>query len=109
MSNTEYPRLQFPSIPQDELEETLAQIEMKEYCSVAVLEAAEGVAYPVSFITPRRAGQMLEHAFCYIEAGLIVVPETTLAAMQQAAKLAWEEGFFNNLRPVQIPGEKALP
>jgi len=94
------PRLTFPSIPPEDLAESLIYIEMKGYCAVAVLETVTGLQYSVNFIEPLRAKSELERSRYYIEPGLIIVPDTRLETMQEAAISAWESGFFACLLPI---------
>ncbi len=70
----------------------------------AVLE--NGDAFPVSFYDPVRLTQDLQSSIdCGIpyvaEAGLIVIPEITLANMQQAVTRLYKEGFFEAFKPVE--------
>jgi len=100
ITDEEYPKLVFPLGPDEEMEELLWYIEMKEYCSIAILTTEQGLRYSTNFITPRRLHQELRLSPHYIEPNLIIVSQTSLKSMQEAARIAWDTGFFQKSLPM---------
>ena len=100
--NSTFPKLIFPSIKTEELDETLATFEMKSYCALAVLETSEHICYSVFFATPWRVISEFNTSEFFIEPGLILVQDTKLKTMQAAARVAWEEGFFKFMIPLEL-------
>lgn len=100
MADEVYPKLRFPS-SEDDLEGDLAYIEMKQYCTIAVVETRDGTLYPVSFATPDRVWGDMQRRKYYIERALIIVPETTIEVLEDATRVAWKQGFFEALKPLQ--------
>jgi hypothetical protein len=86
--------------------------ESRGYVGYAFVELGNGGRYPVVFYDPIRLQQDLEvevsegRAFI-AEPGMIVVPEVTLARMQDAIVRLYQNGFFDSLvceRPSQTTG-----
>ncbi len=69
----------------------------------AQVELEDGSCYTVYFSDPIRLQQDLEEEVklgkpCFAEPGLIVLPEVTVEAIQDAAQFLWEQGFFARLK-----------
>ncbi len=75
------------------------------YLSHVLVETDDSSMFPVSFYDPVRLQQDLEEecrqgrAFI-AEAGMIVIPEITIEAMEAAARQLCADGFFRHLQPV---------
>ena len=102
-----FPRLVF-RYPFDEA--AAYEAEARGYLAYAVVELSNGTRYPVVFYDPVRLQQDLEvevgegRAFI-AEPGMIVVPEVTIARMQDAIERLSQNGFFDSLKgaPAQGP------
>jgi hypothetical protein len=116
MAAVRFPRLVF-KYPFDEA--TARDAEARGYLAYAAVELNNGKRYPVVFYDPVRLQQDLEveasegRAFI-AEPGMIVVPEVTLARMQDAIERLFQNGFFDSLRsePEQgreAPGRRSTP
>ncbi|BAZ08948.1 hypothetical protein NIES4071_07540 [Calothrix sp. NIES-4071] len=104
----DYPKLTFKYGWDDrDDEETL----MKGYRSDGIVESPEGEVYPVYFRDPIRLQQDLEaekelgSAFL-AEPGLIILPEVTREAMENAVRQLWEQGYFESLKPLKPEAEE---
>ncbi|MDQ3927535.1 MAG: hypothetical protein M3328_00150 [Chloroflexota bacterium] len=104
MSVLTYPRIIFP----DEFDER-AEIEMpmKGWLRARV-EIEKGRSYGVFFMDPVRLQQELTDLVgcgepCFAEAGLIIVPDVTVAAIEKAVLFLWERGFFSQLKLDEVP------
>lgn len=85
---------------------------MKGYRSDGVVLAANGKKYPVYFIDPVRLQQELEAEIeagtpFWAEPGLIVVPEVTREAMENAIKKLWHRGYFCSFDAIAPSAESA--
>jgi hypothetical protein len=105
---TDYPKLIFKyGWDNRDDEETL----MKGYRSDGIVESPEGEVYPVYFIDPIRLQQDLEaeeelgSAFL-AEPGLIILPEVTREAMENAVRQLWEQGYFESLKSLKPEAEE---
>jgi hypothetical protein len=99
MKLTTYPRLLLPA---DFDQRAAFEITLKGWLSAQV-ETEEGARYPVYFSDPVRLQQDLEEAQaqgapCFAEPGLIILPEVTVEAAEQAVQHLWQHGFFAWLR-----------
>ncbi|MGH7888717.1 MAG: hypothetical protein ACREPG_12685, partial [Candidatus Binatia bacterium] len=70
---------------------------------IAQVELEDGVCYTVYFSDPIRLQQDLDEKVklgkpCLAEPGLIVLPEVTVEAIQDAVQFLWEQGFFAYLK-----------
>jgi hypothetical protein len=75
----------------------------------AQIELADGCRYSVYFSDPIRLQQDLDEAIeserpCFAEPGLIIVPEVTVKAVQDAVQFLWQQGFFADLKAEQDEG-----
>ena len=106
-----FPRLVF-KYPFDEA--AAYDAEARGYLAYAVVELNNGTRYPVVFYDPVRLQQDLEvearegRAFI-AEPGMIVVPEVTLARMQDAIDRLSQDGFFDSLRSEPEQGRERGP
>jgi hypothetical protein len=111
MTAVHFPRLVF-KYPFDEA--AAYEAEARGYLSYAVVELSNGTRYPVVFYDPVRLQQDLEveigegRAFI-AEPGMIVVPEVTLARMQDAIDRLFQNGFFDSLRSEPEQGRERSP
>ena len=73
------------------------------YLSHARVRLDDGRVFPVYFIDPVRLRQDVEAAQPPIvaEAGLIVLPEITRSAMEEAVAFLAPRGFFESFRPLE--------
>ena len=100
MAAVHFPRLVF-KYPFDEA--AAYDAEARGYLAYAAVELDNGTRYPVVFYDPVRLQQDLEvetgegRAFI-AEPGMIVVPEVTLARMQDAIERLFQSGYFDSLR-----------
>ena len=67
------------------------------------------LADTVYFSDPIRLQQDVDEAVqderpCFAEPGLIVVPEVTVQAIQEAVQFLWKQGFFASLKAEQGKG-----
>jgi hypothetical protein len=72
----------------------------------AQVELDDGCRYAVYFSDPIRLQQDVDEAVqrgrpCFAEPGLIIVPEVTVQAMQDAVQFLWKQGFFTFLQTAQ--------
>jgi hypothetical protein len=89
-------------------ERAIVEITYKGWLSIQV-ELHEGERYALYFSDPIRLQQDMDEAVqqgkpCFAEPGLIIVPEVTLPAIQEAVQFLWKQGFFTELTPVQCAG-----
>ena len=69
----------------------------------AQVELADGCRHAVYFSDLMRLQQDLDDAVlngkpCFAEPGLIIVPEVTVQAIQEAVQFLWKQGFFTSLK-----------
>lgn len=107
MESINYPRIVFS---EDFDERAAFEITLKGWLSAQV-EVENGQRYPVFFYDPVRLQQDLEEEAklgrpCLAEPGLIVLPEVTVAAAQQAVEFLWQRGFFTHLKAERSEGPK---
>jgi hypothetical protein len=86
-------------------ERAAAEVALKGWLSVQV-ELARGERYVLYFCDLTRLQQDMDEAIqqrkpCFTEPGLIIVPEVTMRAIQEAVQFLWEQGFFTSLKPDQ--------
>ncbi|MGH9832240.1 MAG: hypothetical protein ACREBD_07775 [Blastocatellia bacterium] len=99
MQNQNGPRVIFP----EGFDERAAfEASLKGWLSAQV-ELEDGACYAVYFSDQIRLQQDLEENVklgkpCFAEPGLIVLPEVTLEAIQDAVRFLWEQGFFAHLK-----------
>ena len=109
MAAVQFPRLVI-KYPLDEA--AAYDAEARGYLAYASVELNDGTRYPVAFYDPVRLQQDLEveagegRAFI-AEPGMIVVPEVTLARMQDAIERLFQNGFFDSLRSEREPGRES--
>jgi hypothetical protein len=94
-------------------EQTAAETPLKGWLSARV-ELDDGCRYAVYFSDPIRLQQDVEEAVhnsqpCFAEPGLIIVPEVTVQAMQDAVQFLWKQGFFVSLKTEQSEELDAAP
>jgi hypothetical protein len=88
--------------------------EARGYLAYAAVELSDGIRYPVVFYDPVRLQQDLEvevgegRAFI-AEPGMIVVPEVTLARMQETVERLFQMGFFDSLKGEPSPEQDKCP
>jgi hypothetical protein len=75
----------------------------------AQIELEDGCRYAVYFSDPIRLQQDVDEAVesekpCFAEPGLIIVPEVTIKAIQDAVQFLWKQGFFAYLKADQGDG-----
>jgi hypothetical protein len=97
MSNS--PRL---ILPDGFDEQALFELPFKGWLS-AYVESEEGCRYPVHFSDPIRLQQDLEEEVQlgkphFAMPGLIILPEVTIEAIEEAVQVLWEQGFFAYLK-----------
>ena len=103
-----FPRLVF-RYPFDEA--AAYDAEVRGYLAYASVELSDGSRYPVVFYDPVRLQQDLEvevgegRAFI-AEPGMIIVPEVTLARMQDSVDRLFHIGFFDSLKGVPRDGRE---
>ncbi|MBF6596026.1 MAG: hypothetical protein IVW51_16495 [Thermaceae bacterium] len=107
MSKSEYSKLVFP----DSFDEAWqADVLSKKYFALARAEGLDGSQYPVFFISLYGLTQELEDTMqkleqsWFAEPGLIVLRDFTYENMANAVRSLWDEGFFDNLKPVSSAG-----
>jgi hypothetical protein len=86
-------------------EQALFELPFKGWLS-AYVESEEGCRYPVYFSDPVRLQQDLEDEVqlgkpYFTMPGLIILPEVTIEAIEEAVQLLWEQGFFAYLKAEQ--------
>jgi len=99
MNTDNYPRVLFP---EGFDERSAFECSMKGWLSAQV-ESESGERYSIYFSDPVRLQQDLDDQVrrgvpCFAEPGLIVLPEVTIEAAQNAVQFLWREGFFKHLR-----------
>ena len=75
----------------------------------AHIELEDGCRYAVYFSDPIRLQHDVDEAVkdakpCFAEPGLIIVPEVTVKAIQDAVQFLWKQGFFAYLKAEQGKG-----
>jgi hypothetical protein len=75
----------------------------------AQVELEDGCRYAVYFSDPLRLQQDVDEAVkqerpCFAEPGLIIIPEVTVRAIQEAVQFLWKQGFFASLKAEQGEG-----
>lgn len=100
LDHPEYPRLLFAS---DFNDQAAFEMPLKGWASLHV-ETEPGVRYSVYVIDPVRLQQDLAEIVkwntpCFAKPGLVVVPEVTVAAIEQAIRFLHKTGFFSSLKP----------
>ena len=73
------------------------------------IELEDGCRYAVYFSDPIRLQHDVDEAVksakpCFAEPGLIIVPEVTVKAIQDAVQFLWKQGFFAYLKAEQGEG-----
>lgn len=108
MVSVRFPRLVFKYL----FDEAAAfDAEARGYLAYASVELSDGNRYPVVFYDPVRLQQDLEvemsqgRAFI-AEPGMIVVPEVTMARMQDAVERLLQIGFFDSLKGEPCQGQE---
>ena len=86
-------------------EQAVAETPLKGWLSAQV-ELDDGGRYAVYFSDPIRLQQDVDEAVhngkpCFAEPGVIIVPEVTVQAMQDAVQFLWKQGFFASLKTEQ--------
>src|SRR5258708_9802951 len=99
-SKTDFPRL---ILREDFNERDAFEITQKGWFSASI-ELEDGNRYIVNFYDPVRLKQELEDYVkdgqpCFAEPNLIVVPEVTIDAIQEAVRFLWKTGFLENIKP----------
>lgn len=66
------------------------------------------------FSDPIRLQQDVDEAVkrerpCFAEPGLIILPEVTVQAIQDAVQFLWKQGFFASLKAEQGKGVESTP
>lgn len=87
-------------------ERDLAEAQARGYLSHVMVEIEDGQLYPVLFYDVIRLRQDLEesskHGRAFVaDPGMIVLPEITVTAMENAVQQLNKEGFFEYLVPLQ--------
>jgi hypothetical protein len=100
MVDAHFPKLVF-KYPFDEA--AAYEADARGYLAYAVVELSDGARYPIVFYDPIRLQDDLEVEIgegrpFIAEPGMIVVPEVTLARMQDAVDRLFRSGFFHSLR-----------
>ncbi|HAA30294.1 MAG TPA: hypothetical protein DCE56_24700 [Cyanobacteria bacterium UBA8553] len=98
-----YPKLTFQYGWDDTDEE---ETPMKGYRSDGIVHSPDGEMYPVYFIDPVRLQQDLEAEIelgspFLSEPGLIILPEVTREAMENAVRQLWEQDYFKSFKPLK--------
>jgi hypothetical protein len=75
----------------------------------AQVELEDGCRYAVYFSDPIRLQQDVDEAVkrerpCFAEPGLIILPEVTVQAIQEAVQFLCKQGFFASLKAEQGKG-----
>jgi hypothetical protein len=88
--------------PADFDERARFELPFKGWLSVCV-EMEDGHRYPLSVIDPTRLQQELEQSIglgkpYFAEPGLIILPEVTVEAIEEAVQTLQKQGFFAYLR-----------
>ncbi|MEC4817065.1 MAG: hypothetical protein SAK29_27920 [Scytonema sp. PMC 1069.18] len=104
----DYPKLIFKYGWDDKDE---AETPMKGYRSDGIVHSPDGEMYPVYFIDPVRLQQDLEAETelgspFLAETGLIILPEVTREAMENAVRQLWAKGFFQSVKSLKVEAEK---
>jgi hypothetical protein len=94
-------------------EQAAAEIPLKGWLSARV-ELDDGCRYAVYFSDPIRLQQDVDDAVhegkpCFAEPGLIIVPEVTVQAIEEAVQFLWQQGFFAALKTEQGEEVDATP
>jgi hypothetical protein len=84
------------------------ETEAKGWLQGVTVELADGARYAVFFYDPVRLSQDLEGETSAgrpyaAEPGMIVLPQVTRAAINEAVRQLVEGGFFDHLRPLPAP------
>ena len=104
------PRVMFPAGFD---ERAAVETPLKGWLSAQV-ELDDGCRYAVYFSDPIRLQQDVDDAVhegkpCFAEPGLIIVPEVTVQAIQEAVQFLWKQGFFASLKTEQDEELDATP
>ena len=94
-------------------EQAAAETPLKGWLSAQV-ELDDGCRYAVYFSDPIRLQQDVDDAIhngkpCFAEPGLIIVPEVTVQAVEDAIQFLWKQGFFASLKTEQGEEEDVTP
>ena len=105
---TNYPELTFTYGWNDKDE---VETPMKGYRSDGIVHSPEGEMYPVYFIDPVRLQQDLEAEAelgspFLAEPGLIILPEVTREAMENAVRQLWKQGYFQSVKALKVEAKK---
>jgi hypothetical protein len=91
--------------PDDFDEQSAYETPLRGYLSGVIVRTADGRRFPLFFIDPVRLGQDLEANVglgrpFVAETNLIVVPEVTVATIEQTVAELVRQRFFDNLKPL---------
>jgi hypothetical protein len=92
------------SFPQGYDEQAEFEAPFRGYLPDVVVELEDGTRHRLSFIDLARLEQALEdnaragHPY-FSEPGLVVLPEVSTGAIQQAVQDLWDEGYFDPRQP----------
>ena len=80
----------------------------------AQVELPDSCRYVVYFSDPMRLQQDVDEAVqserpCFAEPGLIIVPEVTVKAIEDAVQFLCKQGFFASLKAEQGEGVESTP
>ena len=100
-------------LPTEFDEQAAAETPLKGWLSAQV-ELDDGCRYAVYFSDPIRLQQDVDEAVhegkpCFAEPGLIIVPEVTVQAIEDAVQFLWKQGFFAALKTEQGEEVDATP
>jgi hypothetical protein len=78
---------------------------LKGYLPDVIVRLEDGLRYKLYFTDPVRLQQTLEDDMTagrayYTEPGLVIVPEVTTQAIQQAIHGLMRDGYFQSLKPI---------
>jgi hypothetical protein len=108
MKTRSYPRVIFP---EGFDERSAFETPLKGWLKAQV-ELENGRRYAVYFSDPIRLQHDVDEAVkserpCFAEPGLIILPEVTVQAIQDAVQFLWTQGFFASLKAEQGEGVKS--
>ena len=75
------------------------------YLSDVIVEMKDGQRYKLFFYDPVRMRQDLEAEIsagkpCLAEPNVILLPEITIENIEKAVQRSWQDGFFDELKPI---------
>lgn len=102
MNSESYPVVVFPEGWNEQLED---EMNWRGWLDTYVV-TQDGVRYALSFYDPVRLKQDLDSYVelgepCLAEPALILLPELTVPAIQQAVQFLWKQNFFSRLQPCE--------